>query len=157
MSPVQFWLWPIFILKMINLEKIQITTNGEGLYPISDLVKDSLSKLLKNKKSKSGILNLFIMHTSAALMISEDWDKTAKKDLENFLDHLAPRNLPFIQHTLEGTDDSPSHMKSAILHQHLACIVEKGELFLGTWQGIFLAEFRDRPHERCVYLKFSAD
>lgn len=77
--------------------------------------------------------------------------------MENFLKHIASRDLPFIEHTLEGPDDSPSHMKSILLQQHLAIPVEEGELLLGTWQGIYLAEFRDAPHQRSIIVKFCAD
>ncbi len=104
-----------------------------------------------------GILFIFIMHTSCALTISEDYDPSAKRDLERFFDHLAPRDLPFIEHTLEGPDDSPSHMKSALLHQHLALPVDNGKIQLGQWQGIFLAEFRDDQKTRKIHLKFLAE
>ena len=136
---------------LMAFETILVQTKGENLYSITEEVKQRI----QNKQS--GILHLFVMHTSCALAISEDYDPSAKKDLESFLKHLAPRSLPFIQHKLEGEDDSPSHMKSALLHQHLACIVEDGELLLGTWQGIFLAEFRDAPHQRKILLKFRPD
>ena len=136
-------------------QKVQVNTDGEGLYSITDEIQSSLLKGIG--ENVSGVLHLFVMHTSCALVISEDYDPLAKKDLEAFFQYLAPRNLPFIQHTLEGPDDSPSHMKSALLHQHLACIVEGGQLLLGTWQGIFLAEFRDAPHRRQVLVKFVPD
>ena len=134
--------------------KITVPTNGERFYSITDLVKSSVKNISANK---SGILHLFIQHTSCALTISEDYDSTAKSDLEDFLKQIAPRDFPFIKHTLEGDDDSPSHMKSILLQQHLAFPVEKGELLLGTWQGIYLAEFRDAPHRRNVIVKFLPD
>lgn len=74
--------------------------------------------------------------------------------MEKFLMHLAPRNLSFIEHDDEGEDDSPSHMKSILLNQNMGLIVESGEIVMGTWQGIYLAEFRDAPHSRKVLLKF---
>ncbi|NGX42666.1 MAG: hypothetical protein K940chlam7_00949 [Chlamydiae bacterium] len=143
----------------MSYETIHISTHGEGFYSITDDVRKVLNDLVQRTEiaSPSGILHLFVGHTSCAMLLSEDYDPSAKKDLESFLKHLAPRNLPFIQHTLEGEDDSPSHMKSALLHQNLACIVEGGELLLGTWQGIFLAEFRDASHRRKVLVKFSPD
>ncbi len=138
----------------MNIQRIQITTQGESFYPITEIVEQWLKK---NISRNSGILYLFLIHTSCALTISENYDPTARKDLESFLKHLAPRNLPYIQHTLEGEDDSPSHMKSILLQQHLAIPVEDGQLILGQWQGIFLAEFRDKPHQRTLLLKFSSD
>lgn len=153
MSPVRFWLWPPFFGEMSYL-KITVPTHGERLYSITEHIHSSLSELTLQQ---SGILHLFIQHTSCALTISEDYDPSAKRDLEVFLKYLAPRNLPFIEHTLEGEDDSPSHMKSILLQQHLALPVEDGKLLLGTWQGVYLAEFRDAPHQRSIILKFQRD
>lgn len=136
---------------------IPIHTEGEALYSITKAIRAELPRLLEAHATDSGVLHLFVMHTSCALLISEDWDPTARQDLETFFKHLAPRNLPFIEHTLEGPDDSPSHMKSALLQQHLGLLVEDGELVLGQWQGVFLAEFRDQPKQRTLVLKFQAD
>lgn len=130
-------------------ETIQIQTDGEGLYPFTDHLEEVAA-------GKTGILFLFCRHTSCALLISENYDPTARQDLESFFKYLAPRDLPFIRHTLEGEDDSPSHMKAAVLHQHLAIPIEKGELLLGSWQGIFLAEFRDAPKKRQIIAKVLA-
>lgn len=132
---------------------LTILTHGEGFVSITDQVRDALA----NMDASSGVLHLFCMHTSCALVISEDYDPSARSDMEAFLQHLAPRNLGFIKHTLEGPDDSPSHMKSIVLHQNLACLVERGQLVLGQWQGIFLAEFRDAPHTRRITLKLLHD
>lgn len=132
---------------------IEIQTSGEALYSVTDVVREKLRQMT----TSSGILHPFLIHTSCALLISEDWDPTAREDLEAFFKVLVPRNQPFIRHTLEGEDDSPSHMKSALLQQHLACIVEEGTLILGQWQGIFLAEFRDHPKKRTLLLKFQPD
>lgn len=128
-----------------------------GLHSITKDVNLALEELLKKAGVRSGILYLFCMHTSCALTINESYDDSAKKDLEKFLNYLAPEDLPFIEHTLEGADDSPAHMKAALLNQHLALAVEDGELVLGRWQGIFLAEFRKRAHQRRVLLKFQPD
>ncbi len=108
-------------------------------------------------QSTHGIFHLFCMHTSCALLINEGFDHTAKKDLELFFDYLAPQSLPFIRHTIEGRDDSPAHMKSALLHQHLAFMVEDSELIIGQWQGVFLAEFRNDPHQRTIICKYQPD
>lgn len=137
--------------------KINKPTHYSGFYDITDNVRTALKKTLKESKSTSGILHLFCMHTSCALLINEGFDSTAKKDLELFFDFLAPQSLPFIRHTVEGRDDSPAHMKSALLHQHIALIVENSELILGQWQGIFLAEFRNDPHQRTIVCKYQPD
>lgn len=128
-----------------------------GFYNITQDIEALLKdKILKGEKS-SGVLTLFCMHTSCALLINESWDSTAQQDLEKFFDYLAPQNLSFIQHDLEGPDDSPAHMKSALLHQSLSLLVEDGEIVLGQWQGVFLAEFRNHFHERAILLKFQPD
>lgn len=128
-----------------------VNTNGEAFYDISSDIKAASEEL---SKSSDGILYMFIQHTSCALTINESFDPSAKRDMERFLRHLAPRNLSFIEHDAEGPDDSPSHMKSILLNQNLALPVEGGELLLGTWQGIYLAEFRDGAKQRKVLLKF---
>ena len=97
------------------------------------------------------------MHTSCGLTINESYDPSAASDMESFLKHLAPRDLSLITHTAEGEDDSPSHMKSMLINNSLQLIVEEGNPLIGTWQGIFLCEFRDRPHRRNILLKFQAD
>lgn len=135
------------------MEELRIQTEGEGFYSITDRVEEEFHQLIETEEL-SGVLFLFVQHTSCALAISEDYDPSAKGDLEKFFQHLAPSDLSFIQHTLEGSDDSPSHMKSALLHQHLALPVDEGKILLGRWQGIFLAEFRDAPHTRKIVLKF---
>lgn len=137
------------------MKRIQVHTEGEQLYDITSKVQDTLAALIPSSKS-SGVLYLFVVHTSCALTISEGYDPTARQDVEAFLRHLAPRNLSFIRHTLEGSDDSPSHMKSILLQPTLTLLVEKGQVFLGRWQSVYLAEFRDRPHERQVAVKFTA-
>ena len=131
------------------MQRISIATNGERFYDITDLIK----KVVKAINLESGIVLLFCPHTSSALTITEAWDPKAKEDLQNFLRHLAPRNLEFIKHKSEGPDDSPSHMKSLILQQSISLIVEQNELLLGQWQGIYLAEFRDNPHMREIWIK----
>ena len=142
----------------MNLYTFSYKTSGEKFYDITS----SLNSFFKKEvtpyfKSNSGVLHLFLQHTSCALTISEAYDPSAKKDLESFMKHLAPRSLNFITHTLEGPDDSPSHMKSILLQSSLTVPINKGGIFLGKWQGLYLAEFRDEPKRREILLKFSAD
>lgn len=138
---------------------IKIQTSGERFYNITKPIQDALEKILTNDfpQSKSGILHLFTTHTSCALTISEAHEPAAAKDVENFLIHLAPRSLSFITHTDEGSDDSPSHMKSILLNQSLNFIVEDKKIILGIWQGIYLAEFRDSTKNREILAKFVPD
>lgn len=142
---------------MGNILEINIKIVQPGFYNITAKVENVLKKLLEKNREYSGVLHLFCLHTSCALLINEAWDDSAKRDIERFLNYLAPENLSFIEHTLEGPDDSPAHMKSALLHQNISLIVEDGKLLLGKWQGVFLAEFRQSVNERKVLVKFQAD
>ena len=101
-----------------------------------------------------GLCTLFIRHTSASLLIQENYDDSARVDLENWLNRLVPENDPLYTHTLEGADDMPAHIKAALLPVSLSIPVTGGRMALGTWQGIYLMEHRDRPHRREVALKF---
>lgn len=131
-----------------------VNTSGERFYDISEQIKASAKAL--NPHNLDGILICQIQHTSAALCVNEAFDPSAKKDMENFLKNLAPRNLSFITHTAEGPDDSPSHMKSILMQTSLTFIVEAGNLDIGQWSGIYLCEFRDAPNTRKVKIKFMA-
>ena len=126
-------------------------TDGERFY---DLTKEVHSSFKENCSEENGLLIIFNPHTSCGLTINESYDPSAATDMESFLKHLAPRNLKFIEHTTEGEDDSPSHMKSILLQNSLQLIVEDGEIQLGQWQGIYLCEFRDARKVRKMQLKF---
>ncbi len=130
-------------------ETIQIETRGKGLYPITH----QISPLIKNWAVVDGICHLFIPHTSASLVINESYDPTARQDLEAFLEHLIPEGESWYRHTLEGSDDSPSHMRSILTSTSLSIPVERGELQLGTWQGVYLFEHRTHKHQRNVLIR----
>lgn len=97
---------------------------------------------------KEGLCNVFIRHTSASLIIQENYDTSAKRDLETFLDRLAPEGAAWMTHTLEGPDDMPSHLKAVLTQVNLTIPVLEGRLGLGTWQGVYLWEHRDEPTPR---------
>ena len=130
-------------------ETIQIETRGKGLYPITR----QISPLIQDWGIKEGICHLFIPHTSASLVINESYDPTARQDLEYFLEHLVPEGESWHRHTLEGRDDSPSHMRSILTATSLSIPVDGGELQLGTWQGVYLFEHRTQPHRRNVLIR----
>jgi len=132
------------------LKEFTIETNGEGFYNLTEKIQ----AIVRTSTTQEGTILIFTPHTSCALSICEAHDPAALTDVENFLKHLAPRNLAFITHKEEGPDDSPSHMKSILLHPSLQLIISEGKLLLGVYQGIFLTEFRDGPKERKLYLKF---
>ena len=136
---------------MSTFSTIIIDTHGEKFHQITEEIKSEAQRITA---SKSGLLYLFLPHTSCGLLIQESFDPSAKTDMEKFLKHLAPRELNFIEHTAEGPDDSPSHMKSIVSGHTLTLIIEKGQLILGQWQGVYLSEFRDGPHSRKIHLKF---
>ena len=131
---------------MVMNKNIPITTQGQGLYEFTDKVNSLVSQL----DVKSGICNLFLQHTSAGLIIQENADPSAKKDLETWLARLVKENDPLYTHIFEGADDMPSHIKSVLTGNTLTIPIIDGQLALGTWQGIYLWEFRSRAQKRNV-------
>lgn len=100
----------------------------------------------------SGLLQVFIQHTSAALSINENADPTVRHDLDKAFDVLVPENQPFYQHTVEGPDDMPAHVKSVLAGSSVMIPITNGKLNLGTWQGIYLMEFRSEAPPRSLVL-----
>ncbi|MFK8164923.1 MAG: secondary thiamine-phosphate synthase enzyme YjbQ [Lewinella sp.] len=97
-----------------------------------------------------GLLHLFIQHTSAAITINEAADPDVLVDFESVFNHIVPENLPFLVHTLEGPDDMPAHIKAAMIGHSITVPITDGMLNLGTWQGIYLCEFRNRASGRKI-------
>ena len=96
---------------------------------------------------------LFIQHCSASLVINERYDATARRDLEAYLERIAPEGENWYEHTIEGSDDSPAHMRALITPTSITIPIDAGQLSLGTWQGIYLAEHRRRGHQRQLLLR----
>ncbi len=134
-------------------ENISIQTRTRGLHDITD----QLQAIVKQWNVSNGIAFLYVQHTSASLVINENYDPSARRDIEVFLDHIAPDGEIWHEHTLEGSDDSPAHMRTIITHTSMHIPVANGKLQLGTWQGIYLAEHRNRPHRRQVILQVLAE
>jgi len=130
-------------------ETIEILTRGKGLYQFTEQIE----RLVSDWEVREGIVHLFIQHTSASLVASESYDPSAREDLEAFMDHLVPEDEPYYRHTLEGSDDSPSHMRAMLTSTSLSIPVDGGQLNLGTWQGVYLFEHRVRPHRRKVLVR----
>ena len=132
----------------MNLEthtgEFAVPTNGKGTYEITRELKD----LVLKSKIHSGQLTVFVQHTSASLVIMENADPEARTDLHCFFDYLVPENLPFLVHTYEGPDDSPSHLRMALTRTSEVIPIHEGRLALGTWQGVYLFEHRVAPHHR---------
>ena len=98
----------------------------------------------------TGLLNLFVQHTSCALSICENWDPSVREDMESIYDRLIPENAPYYKHTLEGSDDMPAHAKCIITGVSINIPITDGRLNLGTWQGIYLGEFRNDGGSRQI-------
>ena len=121
---------------------------GQGLHDITAEV----SREVADAGLAEGLCTLFIQHTSASLLVQENYDPSAKRDLEAWLDRLVPEGDPLYTHTLEGADDMPAHIKAALTATSLAVPVMGGRLALGTWQGLFLWEHRHHRGRRKVIL-----
>jgi secondary thiamine-phosphate synthase enzyme len=127
---------------------LQVATRGKGLYEITDQVRHWLAE----NPVETGLLTLFIRHTSASLLIQENVDPEVQEDLNAFFDRLAPDDSRFYRHITEGPDDMPAHIRAALTATQLSIPVVHGRLGLGTWQGIYVFEHRTAPHERSVLL-----
>jgi secondary thiamine-phosphate synthase enzyme len=128
---------------------LEISTRGKGLYDITETVRAQL----RDWGVREGMCFLFLPHTSASLVMSENWDPTARADLETFMERLAPERESWYTHTLEGDDDATSHIRAMLTDTSLTIPVDAGNLSLGTWQGIYVFEHRTRPHQRKVLLR----
>jgi len=126
---------------------IKVTTTGPGLYEITARVQRAVT----DAGVREGLCTVFIQHTSASLVIQENADPSARRDLEGWMNRLVPQDDPRFTHTVEGPDDMPSHIKAALTATTLTIPVVDGVLGLGTWQGIYLWEHRNAPHvRRCL-------
>ncbi|MEO7597879.1 MAG: secondary thiamine-phosphate synthase enzyme YjbQ [Opitutus sp.] len=125
-------------------KEISIKTAGPGTYEITDL----LSREVEKSASASGVVSVFCQHTSCSLVVMENADPSARRDLEGWLNRLVREDDPHFQHTLEGVDDMPSHIKMALTRTSETIPFARGQLLLGTWQGVFLWEHRRQPHTR---------
>ncbi len=133
-------------MSRLHRELISIRAPRRGLHEVTA----SLETIVSSSGIDDGMCNVFVQHTSASLVINENADPTARADLEAFLDRLVPENEPYFRHTMEGPDDMPSHIKSILTHVSLTIPVASSRLALGTWQGVYLWEHRDRPPSRTL-------
>jgi secondary thiamine-phosphate synthase enzyme len=135
---------------------VTVSTKGPGLYEITDHAADFALR----SGAETGLLTLFVRHTSCSLLIQENADPDVRHDLDAFFQRLVPPaddpSMDYLVHRLEGPDDMPAHIKSALTAVHLSIPVTGGRLALGTWQGIYLFEHRTQPHRREVVLHLSA-
>ena len=128
--------------------KFSITTKGRGIYSIHKELEDWMGC----QNIQSGLLTVFIPHTSASLLIQENADPDVLKDLDQFFNRLVPDGDPLYDHKAEGPDDMPAHIRSALTQTQLSIPVRNNKLALGVWQGIYLFEHRTYAHKRNVLL-----
>jgi len=122
----------------------EIATPGRGFCEISA----DLQRVVKQSEIAVGLCHVFLRHTSASLLITENADPDVRRDLETFISRLAPDGDPSYIHAMEGPDDMPAHIRSVLTASELTIPVREGRLALGTWQGVYLWEHRHRPHRR---------
>jgi len=123
---------------------LEISTRGRGFLEISG----ELQAVVRQSDVQAGICNVFLRHTSASLLITENADPDVRRDLENFISALVPDGDPAYFHSMEGPDDMPAHIRSALTCSDITLPIRDGRLALGTWQGVYLWEHRTRPHRR---------
>ena len=128
------------------IQTIPVQTQNQQLLEITQQAQ----LILEPATESSGLLTLFIRHTSASLLVQENADPSVQTDLLNWMNHLVPENQPQFTHTLEGPDDMPAHIKSMLTQTSIAIPFERRRLMLGTWQGIFLFEHRRGHHQRQI-------
>ncbi|WP_304157884.1 secondary thiamine-phosphate synthase enzyme YjbQ [Mesonia mobilis] len=135
-------------MKVIQKE-IRLQPKSRGFHLITSEIEAELTEL---KEISAGILKVFIKHTSAGLTINENADPTVREDFESHINKMVPENMPYYKHTYEGADDMPAHIKSSLMGSSVEIPVTNGHLNLGTWQGIYLGEFRNHGGARKLIL-----
>ena len=132
---------------------LELKTNGQKLYEFTDQTIDWINK----NNFNNGILNLSIQHTSASLIVQENADPDVQSDLINYFDKIAPMDNKLYIHTIEGKDDMPAHIKSALTNNQISLSIKNKQLLFGTWQGIYLFEHRLASTKRLIIHHFIGD
>jgi len=130
----------------IETEQLTVATKGKGTYEITAQVE----AFVRESKIENGVVTVFAQHTSCSLIVMENADPTARRDLEEYFDRLVPENADYFEHDSEGADDMPSHIRMVLTHSSETIPVVDGRMQLGTWQGIFLFEHRRASHRRKI-------
>ena len=130
-------------------KEILLQPRQRGFHLITDEVSNNIPELID---ISIGSLSIFIKHTSASLTINEDADPTVRIDFESYFNEAVPENAPYYKHTIEGPDDMPAHLKSSILGSSITVPISDGKLNLGTWQGIYLCEHRNKKPTRKIVM-----
>ena len=132
---------------------LELNTNGQKLYELTN----QINKWVSDNEFNNGIINISIQHTSASLIIQENADPDVQTDLINFFNKLVPMDNCLYIHTVEGKDDMPAHIKSALTNNQISLSVKNYELLLGTWQGLYLFEHRIEKQNRLIVLHYLGD
>ncbi len=132
---------------MIFQTEITLPARAKGYHLITNQIIENLPEL-----PETGILNILLKHTSAAITINENADPTVRQDFESFMSRLVPEGAAYFKHTLEGEDDMPAHIKASLIGQSITIPITNHRLHLGTWQGIYLCEFRKHASRRQLVL-----
>jgi len=138
---------------MITQQRLDISTRGRGTYSITSQVQDAV----RASGIRTGVCHVFAQHTSASLILCENADPTVQDDLEAFMARLVPDGDRLFEHTAEGPDDMPAHVRAILTKMDMTLPVADGRCALGTWQGIFLYEHRAQGHQRHVILTISGE
>jgi secondary thiamine-phosphate synthase enzyme len=134
-------------------KELEFHTSGKGTYEISCEVE----QVVEQSNIRYGTVTIFVKHTSASLVLMENADPSARRDLEAFFDKLVPEDANYFTHTCEGPDDMPSHIRMALTRSSEVIPVHERRMMLGTWQGIFLFEHRRAPHDRRIVVTVMGD
>ena len=135
-------------LMRVHHEQLEVRTHGKGLYEITDQIQSKIDKC----GVQNGTVTVFVQHTSCSIVIMENADPRARRDLEEFFERLVPEDADYFTHDAEGTDDMPSHIRMVLTRTSETIPIADGKMQLGTWQGIFLFEHRRAPHRRKVFI-----
>ena len=130
----------------VHHDQLEAHSHGKGLYEITDQVQSKID----NSGVRNGTVTVFVQHTSCSIVIMENADPTARRDLEKFFDRLVPEDADYFTHDSEGSDDMPSHIRMVLTRTSETVPIVEGKMQLGAWQGIFLFEHRRAPHRRNI-------
>ena len=134
--------------------EIRLKARSRGFHLITDEVLRQLPQLAE---IKCGILHIFIKHSSASITLNENADPTVRSDMEAHFNHFVPERAPYYQHTYEGDDDMPAHIKASLLGNSLSLPISHGQLNIGIWQGIYLGEHRDHASSRTLVITLNGE
>ena len=132
----------------VHHDRLELRTGGKGLYEITDDVQAKVDRC----DVRNGTVTVFVQHTSCSLVVMENADPTARRDLEAFFDRLVPEDADYFTHGSEGSDDMPSHIRMTLTRTSETLPIVDGKMQLGTWQGVFLFEHRRAPHRRKILI-----